>query len=225
VDQRIVASWDSEYETGRYQDEAPVAFVRDIVVAAQDVGLIGTEGVYIGCGNGRNYLPLVSAGLDLVGLDVSARALEQLVQRAPGRRSRLVHGDVSALPKGQKYPVVIGIQVFQHGDRTSAHTHIRSAQDCLGAGGLFCVRVNAVATDVARKHEVTERHRDGGFTVRYLEGPKEGLYIHFFSLDELSVLFDDRYEPVTPPRLQRTWRTPRSRGQWSQWEAIWRRAY
>lgn len=224
MDLQIAESWDSEYERGRYHDDAPVPFVRDIIAAAREAGLIGADGLYIGCGNGRNYLPLVSADLDLVGLDVSARALEQLAQRMPERRNRLVHGDVSALPKGQRYPLVIGLQVFQHGDRANAHAHIRSAQERLGEGGLFCVRVNAAATDVVLKHEVTERNRDGGFTVRYLAGPKKGLHIHFFSLIEVEGLFGDGYEPVLPPRLQRTWRRPPSKGQWSQWEAIWRAA-
>ncbi|MGH3621503.1 MAG: class I SAM-dependent methyltransferase [Sciscionella sp.] len=68
--------------------------------------------VYIGCGNGRNYLPLVDAGLDLVGLDISGRAIEQLAQRVPTRRDRLVVGDLSSLPPHELYRIVVGIQVF-----------------------------------------------------------------------------------------------------------------
>jgi SAM-dependent methyltransferase len=221
VDRGIAESWDAEYEAGRYVGGPPVEFVGDIVEAARRAGLV--EGVYIGCGNGRNYLPLVAAGLELVGLDLSARALNQLAERAPERRGMLVLGDVSALPRGRMYSLVIGLQVFQHGDRAGAHAHIRSAMEILEPGGLFCLRVNAVATDVAPRNEVTERHRDGGFTVRYLEGPKQGLLIHFFSLDELNALFDDGYEAVLGPRLHKTLRAPPGRGQWSQWEAIWRK--
>ena len=40
-------------------------------------------GLYIGCGNGRNYLPLVDAGLNLLGLDVSAEAIKRLSERRP----------------------------------------------------------------------------------------------------------------------------------------------
>jgi hypothetical protein len=46
--------------------------------------------------------------------------------------------------------------------------------------------------------------------------------VHFFALRELVELFDG-FEPVLPPRLSTTWREPPRRGQWSQWEAIWRR--
>jgi hypothetical protein len=135
---------------------------------------------------------------------------------------RLIHGDLSALPAGTAYPLLIGIQVFQHGDRAAAHAHIRAAQQRLEPGGLFCLRVNATATDVWPGHEVTESHPDGGFTVRYLAGPKQGLFVHFFTSAELEEVFADGYTTVLPPRLQVTRRIPPQPGQWSQWEAIWR---
>lgn len=215
-------AWDVEYDAGRYREEPPVPFVADILAAAGDHDLIGETGVYIGCGNGRNYLPLVAGGLDLIGLDISATAIGQLDARAPSRRGRLIHGDLSALPGGAAYALVVGIQVFQHGDRSIAHEHIRAAQARLMPRGLFCLRVNAIGTDLAYAHEVIERDDDGGFTVRYQAGPKAGLDIHFFAESELSSLFAD-YAPVLAPRVARTWRTPPEQGQWSQWEAIWRR--
>jgi SAM-dependent methyltransferase len=216
------AAWDAEYAAGRYRDEPPLPFVADILAAARAHSLIGGGGLYIGCGNGRNYLPLVNAGLDLVGLDVAAAAIAQLAERAPDRRDRLIQGDLSALPEGERYPLVIGIQVFQHGDRASAHAHIRAAQARLAPGGLFCLRVNAVGTELEYDHDVVERDRDGGFTVRYLAGPKRGLLIHFFAASELEALFDG-YDLVLAPQLARTWRLPPARGQWSQWEAIYRK--
>jgi SAM-dependent methyltransferase len=215
-------AWDAEYAAGRYASELPVAFTSDILAAARQAG--ATRGLYIGCGNGRNYLPLVSGGLDLTGLDISAAAIAQLTARAPDRRDRLVRGDLSTLPAEATYPLVIGIQVFQHGDRAAAHAHIRAGRQRLTPGGLFCLRVNATATHVWPRHEVTEHHPDGGFTVRYLAGPKQGLLIHFFTGAELDGLFADGYTPVLPPRLQATRREPPQPGQWSQWEAIWRKA-
>jgi SAM-dependent methyltransferase len=216
------AAWDAEYAAGRYAGDPPVAFIGDILAAARQAGL--TRGLYVGCGNGRNFLPLVEGGLDLVGLDISATAIAQLAARVPDRRDRLVLGDLSALPPAASYPLVIGIQVFQHGDRAAAHAHIRAAQRRLAPGGLFCLRVNASATEIWPSHEVAEHHPDGGFTIRYLAGPKQGLLIHFFTGAELGTLFADGFIPVLPPRLHQTRRDPPQPGQWSQWEAIWRRA-
>jgi hypothetical protein len=216
------AAWDAEYRAGRYRDEPPVPFTRDILAAASRAGL--TSGLYIGCGNGRNYLPLVAGGLDLTGLDISATAISQLADQAPGRRDRLIRGDLAALPAGARYPVIIGIQVFQHGDRATAHAHLRAAQRRVEPGGLFCLRVNATATDIWPAHEVTERGPDGGLTIRYLAGTKQGLLVHFFTGAELGELFAGGFTPILPLRLRRTRREPPRPGQWSQWEAIWQRA-
>jgi hypothetical protein len=214
-------AWDVEYAAGRYRDEPPLPFVADVLSAVREHDLLDGEGLYVGCGNGRNYLPLVQAGLDLVGLDLSAAALAQLAARAPERRERLIHGDLTALPAGATYAVVLGIQVFQHGDRAKTHDHIRAAQARLTPGGIFCLRVNAVGTQLEYDHDVVER--DGrGFSVRYLAGPKRGLLIHFFAESELDALFAG-YDPVLAPRLSQTWRVPPMRGQWSQWEAIYRK--
>jgi SAM-dependent methyltransferase len=215
-------AWDVEYAAGRYGDEPPLPFVADVLAAVREHELLGAEGLYVGCGNGRNYLPLVQAGLDLVGLDVSTTALAQLAERAPERSKRLIHGDLSVLPAGAIYPLVVGIQVFQHGDRATAHHHIRAAQARLMPGGLFCLRVNAVGTELEYDHDLVEQDGDGGFTVRYRAGPKRGLLIHFFAESELDALFAG-YDVVLAPRVSQTWRVPAERGQWSQWEAIYRK--
>jgi predicted TPR repeat methyltransferase len=213
------ASWDREYAGGRYRHEPPVAFVADILAAARQAGL--ASGLYIGCGNGRNYEPLVRGGLDLTGLDISDVALRQLSARMPERRGSLVHGDLSALPGQARYGIVVGIQVFQHGDTEAAHAHLRAAQARVASGGLMAVRVNAAGTDIAFAHQVTGRN-DDGLTIRYRDGPKAGLEIHFFGEAELRGFFATGFEPVMPLRPQITRRQPPETGQWTQWEGIWR---
>jgi SAM-dependent methyltransferase len=223
VTQDAETAWDREYELGRYRDEPPVAFVDDVLEAVRALGPGPAMGLYIGCGNGRNYVPLIESGLDLIGLDISGEAISQLRERLPQSADRLVHGDLSALPSGRAYDVVIGIQVFQHGDRREAHANLALAKGLVAPGGLFCLRVNAAETDVWPTHDVVEEAPDHSFTVRYLEGPKSGLLVHFFSRQEI----DDRFvgwQMQLPLRLNRTWRPSPERGQWSQWEGIWRSA-
>ncbi|RZS44421.1 methyltransferase family protein [Herbihabitans rhizosphaerae] len=213
----VEQAWDALYEVGRYVGNPPVPFTEDIVAAARKAG--ATSGVYIGCGNGRNLVPLITRRLDLIGLDISATALRQLAARAPHLRDRLVHGDLDALPAGETYPLVIGIQVFQHGDRETTHAHLRAAQRRTAPGGLFCLRVHAIGTDVGSAHEVVERHGEA-FTVRYTGGEKRGMLVHYFERAELDELFADEFEPVLPLRIDAA---PQNGGQWLQWEAIWRR--
>jgi hypothetical protein len=221
-DHTPAAAWDAEYNAGRYRDEPPVAFTRDILAAARQDGVV--RGLYIGCGNGPTTCHWSQPGWTSPAWTISAAAIAQLAARAPGRLDRLICGDLTALPPGAAWPLIIGIQVFQHGDRAAAHDHIRAAQQRATPGGLFCLRVNATQTDIWPAHEVTERGADGGLTVRYLAGPKQGLLIHFFTATELGALFANQFTPVVPLQVQRTWRTPPQPGQWSQWEAIWRKS-
>src|SRR5207245_2618917 len=71
-------------------------------------------GLYVGCGNGRNYLPLVAAGLTLHGLDVSREALDQLVARRADLKPRLTCADFRELEVGLPFDYLVAIQVFQH---------------------------------------------------------------------------------------------------------------
>jgi DNA-binding HxlR family transcriptional regulator/SAM-dependent methyltransferase len=215
------AAWDAEYAAGRYAGDPPVEFVRDIIAAAAQHGL--SHGLYVGCGSGRNLVPLLDAGLDLTGLDISGQAIALLRARRPDRASRLITGDLAVLPAAARYDLVVGIQVFQHGCRAQAHRHLAAAAALVRPGGLLCVRVNAAGTDIEHPHRRFEEHGDGSFSVRYRSGPKAGLDIHFFTATELAAVAGDAFEPVLPPRPHVTWRPPPGRGQWTQWEAIWRR--
>ena len=218
----VARAWDAEYAAGRYTREPPVTFVTDIVAAARAAGV--DHGLYIGCGNGRNYVPLNAAGLDLTGLDISPTAIAQLAGRLPERRDRLVTGDLSALPAGQRFPLVVAIQVLQHGTRAQAHGLLADSLARVAAGGLYAIRVNAVGTDVHPAHEITERDEDGSFSVRYLEGPKAGMSIHFWAARELdTALAAAGFAPVLALRPHATWRTVRQQGLWLQWEGIYRR--
>ena len=92
-DTRTAQRWDEEYRGGRYAAERPLPFVDTILEVVGRHGLAGDAiGLYVGCGNGRNYVPLVDAGLNLYGLDVSSEALRQLAARRPELAGRLVQG-------------------------------------------------------------------------------------------------------------------------------------
>ncbi len=112
--------------------------------------------------------------------------------------------------------------MFQHGRERDAHAHVRAALDLLLPDGLFCVRVNAVGTELEHAHKLVEQNAAGGVTVEYEAGPKQGLLIHFFARDELEHLVAD-LEPVVPLRLDRTLRTSPGHSHWDQWEGIWKK--
>lgn len=217
------ASWDAEYARGRYIGDPLVPFVWNIIEAARRLDASPVRGLYIGCGNGRNYIPLIAAGLDVVGIDISQRAIDQLAARLPHPRSDLICSDVMALPAHSQFDVVIGIQVFQHGTAEESHAHFRKAMALIAPGGLFCVRVNAVGTHVEHRHTVLKSSRESGFTIRYEDGPKRGLAIHFFARSEIEALTRSLV-PLTPLSIQRTRRPIPRAGHWDQWEGIWQKS-
>jgi SAM-dependent methyltransferase len=223
IHERLVASrWDAEYRGGRYQDEAPLPFVGDILGTLDgEPALRKGIGLYVGCGNGRNYLPLVDAGLRLYGLDLSLEALRQLAARRPALP--LICGDFrsSAIHRSLEY--LVAIQVFQHGTVDDVATYFANVATCLRPGGLFFLRVNSASTQILHPHTTLEREPRGGTTIRYDAGPKRGLAVHFYGRQELAGLTEHAFDIVMPPRETIIHRTPPAHGFWAQWEAVWRR--
>jgi hypothetical protein len=219
----VGASWDAEYRRGRYAGEPPVAFVETILTLLRaEPTMWDGRGLYVGCGNGRNYLPLVDAGATLDGIDLSREAVAQLVQRRPDVADRLSVGDFrTLLPGGFAY--LIAIQVFQHGDGATLSAAFAQAAALLQAGGLLFVRMNSVATQIYYRHTVVERDRLGGLTIRYDDGPKTGLLIHFASREDLLARAGSVFEVVREPREVVMTRSAPGTGTWAQWEAVWRR--
>jgi SAM-dependent methyltransferase len=216
--------WDDEYRGGRYGNEAPIPFVQTILSTLRDRGAARDGvGLYVGCGNGRNYLPLVDAGLTLYGVDVSPEAIRQLAERRPAQRPRLVCADFRRFDIEATFSYLIAIQVFQHGGEDDASEYFARAWRLLSPGGLLFVRVNGAATDVFHRHTVVERNRFGGYTVRYDEGPKRDLLVHFYSREELLERTRETFRVLAPPREEVVPREPPKTGCWVQWETVWER--
>ncbi len=221
------ARWDAEYRRQRYVDEPPLPFVKTIIeILKADRAAADGIGLYVGCGNGRNYIPFVDAGLDLFGLDISTEALNGLLQRRPTLSpGRLLCDDFRTFKSPvPKLDYVIAIQVFQHGGESDVAAYFENAAAMLRSGGLLCLRVNSASTDVYHAHTIVERHPLGGFTVRYEAGPKSGLSIHFYSGPELTQRLGQAFVPVGELREQVNRRPAPQSGSWAQWETIWRRA-
>src|SRR5215475_5177959 len=95
------------------------------------------RGRYIGCGNGRNYLPLIDSGLRLYGLDVSEEALNGLTRERPDVTARVIHMDFRRFHSDRRFGYVVAIQVFQHGDGTAVRAYFERVTELLGPGGLL----------------------------------------------------------------------------------------
>ena len=215
--------WDEEYRRGRHAAEPPLPFVDTILEVLAGRGAREAPGLYVGCGNGRNWAPLVDAGLALWGLDVSGEALRQLAVRRPDRAGRLLLGDFLQFEPPTPLAYLVAIQVFQHGTQADAAAYFDRAAALLAPGGLLFVRVNSARTQVFHRHAILEDNAHGGFTVRYLDGPKQGMPIHFYAAAELEALTRAAFHGVRAPREEIIQRAPPQHGFWAQWEAVYER--
>ena len=165
----------------------------------------------------------MDGGCDLYGLDVSGEALKRLSERRPDLAARLVCDDVRSFSCERSFDYLVAIQVFQHGAEADAARYFERAAALLRSGGLFFLRVNSAATRVYHRHTVVERNESGGFTVRYEDGPKRGLLVHFYSQDELLERTEAQFATLIAPREDVIGRVPPETGSWAQWEAVWRK--
>ena len=214
--------WDEEYQRGRYEDAPPLPFVERIVNTLREHCQIGMgRGLYIGCGNGRNFIPLVDASFDLVGLDISRQALAHLSAKRPDLEASLIHADFGEFEPDNYFDYIVAIQVFQHGTMARVISMVERAANQLQKGGLLFLRINSTSTQVVRKHHVIESSDDGSFTVRYQEGPKVGLPIHFLSRKGLTSITNRWFRSLLPPTEIFTVRQAPQTGHWAQWEGVW----
>ena len=216
--------WNQEYLTGKYEGEGPVPFVRDILTTLESNNELGGNGLYVGCGNGRNYIPLIDADLNLSGLDISPEALHQIKAKRPDNSNELVCADFLDYQPPNPLDYLVSIQVFQHGTQEEVAKNFEKTARLLKVGGLFFLRVNSTNTQIFHNHEIVETSPEGGKTIEYTDGPKAGMNIHFYTKEELEHLTARLFEPVTELTEAVMDRKPPQTGQWVQWEGIWRKA-
>ncbi len=221
----VSAHWDELYRSGRYVEDPPVPFVKRILSVLEACSLRETSGLYVGCGNGRNYLTLANSGLRLYGVDISGESLRQLAKKEPAVADFLICADFRKHHCLEKFSYVIAIQVFQHGFDADVARYFANVRSMLSPGGLFFLRVNAASTQIYQPHTTDECNELGGKTVTYEAGLKLGLPVHFYSKDELLDLTRNGFEVVDELREEVTLRDSPESGSWAQWEGIWRRRH
>ena len=219
--------WNQEYANKRYTTEPSIPFTQTILDRLEkehEHASRTVRGLYVGCGNGRNYVPITAARkLDnIVGIDSSDVAISQIQKKHPKLASHLVFETFEAFESDVQFDYIIAIQVFQHGVLQNISRHFDKVKRLLRQDGLFFLRVNSATTDIYYKHKVIEREENGGFTITYEEGPKRDLNVHFFSRDELLEFFTDMRFVSGPGECSELRKSPKT-GTWSQWESVLRK--
>lgn len=191
------ASWDRRFESGWFEGK-PSTSLMAFVARRRDQ--IGTRVLDLGCGRGRNLVPLVQQGLEVVGLDLSARGLSIARQRLSRANlsAELVQGGTSSLPFGcDRFDFVFSIGVIHYNRWNGILESFAEVKRVLRPRGLFFFTGRSIH-DTTHPRQPIEDH---GLTAVDLEGSNRGVVRHYFTAEELIELAGEQdLEIVNGPR-------------------------
>ena len=214
----IASRWDEQYEHGRYANESPIEFVSEILDSLKTNGLDRELGLYLGCGNGRNYIPLRDKNLNILGIDISQSAISALVDLRPKYAQDLQCTSITGFEANHKFAYIIAIQILQHGDSETITSYFDKINELLENNGMLFIRVNSISTEIYHKHTVIKD--TDGLTIQYTKGPKRDLLIHFFTKTELEKHITTRDMIIQSIREVSIKQEPPKTGFWYQWELV-----
>jgi SAM-dependent methyltransferase len=162
-------SWDAAYQAGA---SAPwdIGRPQQAFVRLADRGLLRGRVLDAGCGTGEHTLLAAARGADAVGIDISARAIEQARGKAADRgiTARFEVGDVLSLGSlGLTFDTVIDSGVFHVFDDADRARYVTSLGSVLRSGGtcyLMCFSDRQPGTAGPRRvreDELRDAFRDG----------------------------------------------------------------
>ena len=129
----LIARWWAEFNE---PDPAEVAYLTTAIRR------YGEPALDLGCGNGRILLPLLEAGLDVDGVDVSEDMIDlaRLAAARGGFNPRLTSQAKQDLDLGRRYRTIFMVGVFEiGGNRTWDREALRRVFDHLEPGGTLLI--------------------------------------------------------------------------------------
>jgi len=157
----LYTGWDDAYQghnTESLWQDAPIPIIDDTitVLKAQDAKNVCD----IGCGDGRNLLPLALAGLHCAGNDLSAKALGHAAHRLAqhGLRAFLLPGDATRLPfADNSLDAITCFDVF--GQFEAPELALAEFRRVLVPGGLLALNAFTLEDDAFGVGEPVGSHR------------------------------------------------------------------
>ncbi len=177
--------WDNIYKKGEFLEREPHSEVGNIVelFKKKKVNRI----LDLGCGSGRHTVYFASKNFDVYGLDSSSASLAYTINvlGEKGLNTHLTLHDMTLLPYDDDYfDAVISIQVIHHNKIKGIQDTVREIKRVLKSNGVIWITMPVSKNEPSKKQKEIE---PGTFIP--LDGREKGLPHHYFSRDEIPVLF------------------------------------
>jgi SAM-dependent methyltransferase len=157
----------------RFYDLEHTDLTADLVFYVHFARQAGGPVLEMGCGTGRLLLPLVGAGIDVTGVDLSP-AMLNIAGRKLGDRVPLIEGDMRTVALPQRYAlIIVSINTFMHLLTTDDQvTTLHNLARHLAPGGRLII-------DLPAGDELAHQDPDGRLTLEktFLD-PATGHQVH-----------------------------------------------
>lgn len=141
----------------------------------------------IGCGEGRDLIYLAKQGFDVLGIDLSKKAINYVKKnlKKAGVLAKFISMDLRELEKlNEKFDFVLEYAVMHHIRFEDREKYVKNVNNLLNDKGYYLsVCFNIKSPDWGMKNE------------RYRKSPV-GTYLFYSSLDELNKLFEKYFDII-----------------------------
>lgn len=173
---------------------------------------IGPRVLDIGCGTGIYAVRLAKEGFTVTGIDPSEemRMAAEKVAAASKVTVRILPGESVSLPfERDSFDTIVTVGAVHHNLWRDIETSFAEIARVLRPGGLLFFQVRAAGDTVVPREQIA----DYGYTASDLTGDRKGVFVHYFTEEELLKLGEQHGLTVVmgPRKRSQEWRGDPSR--------------
>jgi MPBQ/MSBQ methyltransferase len=169
----------------------------------------GTRVLELGCGNGKNLVPMARRGWDVTGIDIAPTALAHTrdALRREGLKALLVEGDMCGMPfVDGAFGRVFAVHALDHVDARGRMRALDEVRRVLGVGGRLYLRAFGTGDMRCGAGEEVEPGtylRGTGIATHYFDEAEVRALLREFS--SVRVWSEERERSVGAGKARRQW--------------------
>lgn len=174
--------WDWAHTIRDWPRGAALPIVQHVLEEVADRDRI----LYIGVGDGRNFLRLADSGLDICGCDASGVAVDRFLSDHPSLRDRLHHRKLAEMARDRsRFDVVIASRVLVRPDMDGSRADLSAIRSVLRPEGRLFAEWTAAGTDPWPGWGSATLDARGNLRLDYPSERVQKIYLSFLGCVEL----------------------------------------